>query len=244
MTVLPDATCGLLRAAGIDPPLVQALLGTSALTRINEGAFQVPFSAAGGPLVEGFWSLDGGDEPLPDGGRVAYWPLGRDGSTVIVVTGTADALFLASVMARVGFDGEIYRRPSCSPILQGAAIMALPETAPGLALEWFEDPERGVEDLIGEVVGRDERRTVILAIPRAPAEQTDGLSAAFVEQFLLHAPAVELLPVVAPRPAGVSWSSVLASHSDATKAHAFDAICGYLTVIARDAVGHILEEVG
>jgi hypothetical protein len=236
VTALPDTTNGLLREAGIDPELVSALSEVSELTRLNETAFRIPFSAAGRPLVEGFWSLNGGEEALPDGGRVAYWPLGHDGSTVIVVVGTGDALFLSSLLVHVGFNGEIFRRPNCPPVLEDAVIAALPEMAPGVALEFISEPQLGVEDLMGELL-TPERRTAILAIPRVPVE-LQPLTAtfppveAFIDQFLQSAVKCELLPILALRPVEKSWAKTLESYSDATKRFAFAAVLDYMRQVA------------
>jgi len=173
---------------------------------------------------------------LPLDERSVFWPLGRsEAKTVIVVVGLDDALFHASLLHHVGVDGQVFRRPGCPPILEDAAIVAPPETAPGVALEWFADPEQGVDDLLSEIVILD-TETVVLGFPRDYVEVLDPLTEAFIDRFLEVAPDAAMLPVVLRRSSRRSWAATLADHSRATKRYAFATLVGYAATNARDEI--------
>ena len=236
---LPDEMVELLRAPGveIDPSLVSALCRPDGLKLVNDLSFEYPLTAcASRRRLGGLWSPGTGPEPLPLDERSLFWPLGRgESKTVIVVVGLDDGLFLASLLHRVGVDGEIFRRPGCPPILEDAAIVALPETAPGVALEWFADPELGVDDLLSEIVTLD-TESVVLAFPRDHVEVLDPLTDAFIDRLLEVGPETALLPIALRRPTRRPWATMLAHHSRATKRHAFATLVDYQVANARDEI--------
>lgn len=213
-----------LRELGIDPELLPPLA-----VREIDGDLLIPAGRRYGRTLGQVWPLVTG-EPW-DAGMTA-WRLMPDEARkphVLVTLGALDTLALASLIYRVGHDGAVYRRPSSCPLLDDIEILALPETAPGLPVEWITDPGHGAEALILEVL-HDDLETIFLAA-RFPAPEDQptapsGLPAPveFVERLFHLCLDAELTAAFPIAPWTTTWSELLAGHPGAGKPHAFAAV--------------------
>lgn len=118
------------------------------------------------------------------------------------------------------------------PVLEDAVPVALPCTFPGLAFEWYLHPERGVRDLLGEIV-IEERVSVFLALPRPPADvqpmtsQSEPGLDRFVDVFLETGEGYGVLPGLALLPWSSTWAGLLAPYRGAAKRAALGGIFDY-----------------
>lgn len=128
---LSDLSLELLNEAGIPP----AVLGAVGLQGTEDGVFEIPYGRRDERPIQRRWEIDLEPEPWPESQVPGvWWPAGRDGLTVIVCLGAADALFLTSQLFRVGFDGDLYRRQDLPPRSRGrgARRPALHVPRPGI----------------------------------------------------------------------------------------------------------------
>ncbi len=235
MSELSAPTSTRMRDAGISPELVAAI----GLEEVGPNVLEVPFKRVGGRTVVRRWSAAGDWEldPWPEGEPPsAWWPMGRDAGTVIVCLGVGSGLLLASLLFRVGRDGAIYR-PDLPPVLRGAVPLVLADACGGLLVDRTEDPQRGVEELFGELMNPD-LRLVFLATPRRPSDlqpiaADEGHPRSFNDLFVETGINCELVPTLAQIPTESSWLELLAPFRGPAKALA---IAGTLTYLQAHAV--------
>jgi len=140
------ATRERLVTSGVDLGLLDALVDAGALRRINEQAFQVPCRCADGSEESWHVALDDSPEPWLRGDHPAAWfPVGEEGSTAVVVVGLEPGLALASLLFHVTDDGAIRRRANLPGVLADAFPVVLPETLREVAVEWVISDEAPYE---------------------------------------------------------------------------------------------------
>lgn len=141
-----------LRSAGVDLRVLSALFEAKALRRLNEHAVVIQCDRPNGSAEDWHVAIDDGPEPwLGDGEAAAWWPVGKDGTTAIIVVGLESALALLSILYGVGEDGTLHRRPRLPGPLADAVPVVLPESAQEVPVEWLRDeaPRELVDQLSG-----------------------------------------------------------------------------------------------
>lgn len=127
---LSEPAAERLRAAGVDLNLLGALADQqSALANVDDDAF-VAIAASRGREAPYFYAVDAEPAPWMTEGAATWWPLGREGSTAVVVVGAEAGLALASILFHLAPDDAIRRRPSLPGVLASVVPVVLPETYP------------------------------------------------------------------------------------------------------------------
>lgn len=137
---LSPAAAERLRAAGVDLRVLAALIEAKALRRLNEHAVVIECDRPDGSAEDWHVAINEAAEPwLGDGQTAAWWPVGKEGTTAIVVVGLESALALLSILYGVAEDGTLCRRPRLPGPLAEAVPIVFPESAREVPVEWLRD---------------------------------------------------------------------------------------------------------
>lgn len=181
---LSEPAAERLRAAGVDLNLLGALADQQrTLVNVDDDAF-FAIAYSRGQEVPYLWAADGDAEPAPwmTEGAATWWPLGREGSTAVVVVGAEAGLALASILFHLAPDDAIRRRPSLPGVLASVVPVVLPETYPEIALEWVLE-EDAPDQLVAELADAGQDLVFLALAVETPADcpVTEGQIRAFVD---------------------------------------------------------------
>lgn len=231
-----------LRRKGIDPDLLEGLTASGAISRVKGLTYEVTCTRPDGSTVAHFWLAGDGPRPWDEGERPGgWWPLGKEGSTAIIVVGIQNGLALASLLFHADQDGKLWRRPNLPGLLAGAVVCVLPETAPSTPLEWFADkgaPAQHSSELIESTCD-----LAVIAIAGTPSDfPLTGIVADEFAADLQDLSAEDGVTVVnLPIPPDWSLADVLASAG--LRGHAKPAgLAALLEVCSQVALRHPLRD--
>lgn len=204
MTGLSTSASEHLRSIGVDLRLLAALVDAEAIMRVNDEAFTIPCERPDGSTASYFWAVD--REPTPWSGDEApatWWPVGRNGSTAIVVVGAEDGLVLASTLFCVA-EGVIRRRPNLPGVLSDAVPVVLPETHAEIAVEWI-CSDMAPAQLISELVTEDFDLAFLAMVVEAPSDllYAELPTETFIDACALVGAELGITVVPVPLPSGV-----------------------------------------
>ncbi len=200
MTSLSASVTARLQAAGVDLDLLAALVEAGALRRVNDHAFQIPCKRADGSTAAWHTAVDGEAEPwIGDERPAAWWPVGEDGQTAIVVVGFETGLALASLLFHVADDGTVRRRPNLPGVLADAVPVVLPERLREVPVEWVISDEAPRELLTLLTDAGCDLAFVALVVEPAAHLPTEIAVRDFVDACAFAAPAgLIIAPVLLP----------------------------------------------